>query len=150
MSMTSIRESLGSDHLEISRRLSELTEAVEGANFPTIQAVLREVDIGLSAHMEGEEKYLFTHFEGPHPEEIAQLRREHEGFRRSIDELAIQADLHTLRKEPIDDLVARLRAHADKENRSLYRWADEGLSEPRHDALFQFLEERRMSLREEI
>lgn len=147
--MTTIRESLGSDHRELSRRLSELSDAVEGADFPTIQAVLREVDVGLSAHMEGEERYLFAHFEERHPEVIGQLRQEHETFRRTIDELAIQADLHTLRKERIDDLVARLRAHAEKENGSLYRWADEGLPSPRHDALFEFLEERRMSLRDE-
>ena len=147
--MTTIRESLGSDHREISRRLTELSDAVEGANFPTIQAVLREVDIGLSAHMKGEEQYLFVHFQERHPEIIEQLRHEHETFRQAIDELAIQADLHTLRKERIDDLVERLRAHAEKENGSLYRWADEGPSEPRHDALFRFLEERRMSLREE-
>ena len=147
--MTTIRESLGSDHRELSRRLSELSDAVEGANFPTIQAVLCEVDIGLSAHMEGEEKYLFVHFEKRHPEVIGKLRQEHESFRRAIDELAIQADLHTLRKERIDDLVERLRAHADEENGSLYRWADESLPDPRHDALFEFLEERRMSLRKE-
>jgi hemerythrin superfamily protein len=145
-----VRESLGSDHDAINRRLSNLANAAEGADFPTILGVFRQVDRGLRAHIEGEERYLFEHFEGSHPDVIRELREDHERFRRALDELMIQTELHTLRKESIDDLVAELRAHAAKENRTLYEWAEEPSWEGARDALFSFLEERRMALREEV
>jgi len=142
-----VRESLGGDHRAIERRLTDLTDAVEGADFPTILTVFREIDRGIRAHIDGEERYLFDHFEQDHPEVIGELREDHERFRRALDELMIQTELHTLRKEPIDALVAELRAHATKETVTLYAWADESpLEEPRN-GLYDFLEERRVSLR---
>ena len=144
-----VRESLGSDHQAIERRLTELSDAVEGADWPTILEVFRGVDRGLRAHIDGEERYLFPQFEVSHADVIGQLRREHEHTRRALDELMVQTELHTLRKEPIDELVARLRSHADKENRTLYAWADEDLIDEPKNGFFAFLEERRMSLRED-
>lgn len=144
-----VRESLGQDHKAIGRHLSYLANAVEGADFPTILEVFREIDRGLRAHMEGEERYLFGHFEEQYPTEIRELRFEHEHFKKTLDELVVQTEIHTLRKESIDDLVARLRAHADKENRTLYKWSDEPPHLAERNALFEFLEERRMALRDE-
>jgi hemerythrin superfamily protein len=143
-----VRQSLGSDHEAINQRLSDLADAVEGANFPTILEVFREVDRGLRAHMHGEERYLFGHFEKSHPEQIRALREDHDRFHRQLDELMIQTELHTLRKERIDALIDALRAHAARENDTLYRWADEPLYETQRDALFAFLEERRLALRD--
>jgi hypothetical protein len=62
----------------------------------------------------------------------------------------IHTELHTLRKEQIDDLVAELRAHAAKENRTLYAWADESPPPEPSDGLASFLQERRQGLREEV
>jgi hemerythrin-like domain-containing protein len=142
-----VRESLGDDHEAIDRRLSDLANAVEGADFSTILQVFRGIDRGLRAHIDGEERYLFDRFEEGHPGEIRELRQEHEQFRRALDELIIQTELHTLRKASLDDLVARLRAHAQRENNTLYKWADEAPHHEQRDALFAFLEERRMALR---
>lgn len=144
-----VRQSLGSDHEAIDQRLADLANAVEGANFPTILQVFREVDRGLRAHMYGEEKYLFPHFQELHPEDIRALSEEHDRFHRKLDELMIQTELHTLRKESIDALIAELEAHAAKENETLYAWADQPAYRAQRDALFAFLEERRMALREE-
>lgn len=142
-----VRESLGRDHAAIDRRLSDLANAADGADLPTILRVFREVDRGLRAHIDGEEHYLFGDFEKHHPNEIRELRQEHDRFRRSLDELMIRTELHTVRKEDFERLVSELRAHADKENKTLYRWADETSHRGRRDALFAFLEERRMELR---
>lgn len=142
-----VRESLGDDHRAIDRRLSDLANAVEGADFRTILQVFREIDGGLRAHIDGEERYLFDRFDELHAAEIGELRREHEDFRRTLDELSIQTELHTLRKESVDDLVARLRSHAVKEDHTLYKWADDGPHPEKTDRLFAFLEERRMGLR---
>jgi hypothetical protein len=143
-----VRQSLGSDHQAIDERLTDLGNAVEGANFPTILKVFREVDRGLRAHMYGEEKYLFGHFEELHPQDIRALREDHDRFHRKLDELMIQTELHTLRKESIDALIEELEAHAAKENETLYGWADQPAHAAQRDALFAFLEERRLALRE--
>ncbi len=62
----------------------------------------------------------------------------------------VQTELHTLRKERIDDLVAQLRAHAAKEDRTLYAWADDSPPKEPRDGLYEFLKERRMALRDEV
>ncbi|MGB8222369.1 MAG: hemerythrin domain-containing protein [Polyangiales bacterium] len=142
-----VRESLGDDHKAIDRRLSDLANAADGADFQTILQVFREIDRGLRAHIDGEERFLFDRFVELHAMEIRELRQEHEDFRRTLDELSIQTELHTLRKESVDDLVARLRAHAHKEDHTLYKWADETPYPEKRDGLFAFLEERRMALR---
>ncbi len=147
-SNTNVRESLGGDHEAINQGLSDLADAVEGADFPTILRVFREVDRGLRAHMYGEERYLFDDFEASHPEDVRDLRKDHDHFHRRLDELMIETELHTLRKEKIDELIEELRAHAQKEDRTLYRWADEPLHEAQRGALFEFLERRRMALRD--
>ncbi|HSN84620.1 MAG TPA: hemerythrin domain-containing protein [Polyangiales bacterium] len=144
----SVRESLGSDHEAINRALSDLANAVEGADFPTILEVFRDVDRGLRAHMYGEERYLFRDFEESHPADVRELREDHDRFHRKLDELMIETELHTLRKESIDALIEELRAHASKENVTLYEWADQPLHEAQRDALFAFLEKRRAALRD--
>lgn len=144
----SVRQSLGSDHEAINRALSDLANAVEGADFPTILEVFRDVDRGLRAHMYGEERYLFRDFEAIHPEEVRELREDHDRFHRKLDELMIQTELHTLRKESIDAFIEELRSHASKEDVTLYKWADEPVHEPQRDALFEFLEKRRAALRD--
>ena len=144
-----VRESLGSDHKAIERKLTDLANAVAGADFPTIMAVFRGVERGLRAHTDGEERYLFPHFKEQHPDAIRELGEEHQRFRRLLDELMVQTELHTLRKESIDDLVAQLRAHAAKEDRTLYAWADDSPPKEPRDGLYAFLSERRMALRDD-
>ncbi|KPK15911.1 MAG: hypothetical protein AMJ62_07940 [Myxococcales bacterium SG8_38] len=146
----SVRESLGSDHEAINRALSDLANAVEGADFATILQVFRDVDRGLRAHMYGEERYLFQDFEASHPDDVRQLREDHDRLHRKLGELMIQTELHTLRKESIDAFIEELRSHAAKENVTLYQWADEPLHEAQRDALFAFLEERRAALRDRV
>ncbi|MGB8330467.1 MAG: hemerythrin domain-containing protein, partial [Polyangiales bacterium] len=137
----------GDDHKAIDRRLSDLANAVDGADFPTILEIFREIDRGLRAHIDGEERYLFDRFVELHATEIRELRQEHEDFRRTLDELSIQTELHTLRKERVDDLIARLRAHAQQEDHTLYKWTDDAPYPEERGGLFAFLEERRMALR---
>ncbi|HEY3666825.1 MAG TPA: hypothetical protein VGL19_12520, partial [Polyangiaceae bacterium] len=64
-----------------------------------------------------------------HRLEIEQLRAEHRQIRQAVVGLSVSIELHTLKKEAIDELIALLRLHNEHEERSLHRWLeqDEGI-----------------------
>jgi hemerythrin-like domain-containing protein len=82
-------------------------------------------------HLELEEKDLFPRFERIHVEAAETLRAEHEAIREKLLELGVALDLHQLQPASIDDFVARLRAHALREDLLLYPWIERHLS---HDS----------------
>jgi hemerythrin-like domain-containing protein len=57
------------------------------------------------------------------------LLEEHKHFRKKLAELSTAVDLHTLRLEPVRDFVDQLRAHARREDSTLYAFGDEHLSD---------------------
>ena len=61
------------------------------------------------------------------PEEAVALLREHGQIRELLLELGVAVDLHAIRFEQSRRFIDMLRAHADREDRLLYRWADERL-----------------------
>ncbi len=63
------------------------------------------------------------------PDAVDQVLRDHEAIRAALDELGLQVELHTLRKETVDAFLALLRAHAAREDATLYRAADEALDD---------------------
>jgi hemerythrin len=118
-----IRERMSGEHQRLERLLSELENAVDGANAATISRVFTELERGLAAHFDVEEKMLFPALPPGHEAELRALRAEHERIRRMVDDLGIRADLHTLRKDAAAELLAALRAHAKREDRGVYEWA---------------------------
>jgi hemerythrin-like domain-containing protein len=118
-----IHEKMSSEHARLERLLSELENAVAGANAATIWGVFTEFERGLTAHFDVEEKSLFPALPPGHESELRALRADHERIRRLVADLGIRADLHTLRKDVADDLLGALRAHAEREDRTVYEWA---------------------------
>jgi hypothetical protein len=63
--------------------------------------------------------------ESEHPAEVERAKKEHELVRALLANLGVRTDLHLLRKDVADELIARLREHAEWEDRSLYPWAQQ-------------------------
>jgi hypothetical protein len=61
--------------------------------------------------------------ESEHPAEVERAKKDHELVRALLADLGVRTDLHLLRKEVADKLVACLREHAEWEDRTLYPWA---------------------------
>lgn len=140
----SIAKHMFADHDRLNASLQELSDAVAGADSPTVQRVWTDFESGLFAHVEAEERHLFPLLEAEHEEEARALRAEHERIRAATAELGIEADLSTLRQEKVEALIALLRDHAQREAELLYRRADELMSAPaRREALAWRAEEER-------
>jgi len=52
------------------------------------------------------------------------LRAEHQQIRHALAELGTRVELHTLRKQAVDELIEFLRQHAAREDHSPYEWAE--------------------------
>ena len=123
--MTTITETLRDDHERLEELFDELAYAVDGADSATIQRVWSRFEHALMAHLDAEERHLMPAIERGHADDVRRTRAEHESIRRLVQELGVRADIHTLRKEVADELITTLRRHADWEEETVYRWADE-------------------------
>ncbi len=133
-----LRGRLVEDHRTIDDNLAQVANAANAGDFDLMDQALRRVEVHLRGHLDGEEKYLFGRFEKEHPVEIAELRAEHAQFLETLEKLEIDAELHALRRGRIDDFIAALRAHSQREDAKLYQWA-EALPEPSKRLMSSFL-----------
>lgn len=110
------------------REIEEACLALLGAGFADEpgELVRRWGEIGhqLYNHMMAEEHFLFPAYQHAEPENAQGLRDQHARLREQALEIAVAVELHTVRMEQIQAFVAALRAHAQREEASLYRWAD--------------------------
>jgi hemerythrin-like domain-containing protein len=123
--MSNLRDGLLDEHAWLDQALSDLACATEGGAPPDLARTWSELERGLLRHLEFEERELFPLVAPFHAEGVQALREEHERLRKLVTELGVRVDLHTLRKNTVDDLVEALRRHAEREDRTLYRWIEE-------------------------
>ena len=114
---------LVADHRRLEQLFCELENAVEGADQRTIQRDWTDFERGVLAHFEAEERLIFPLLESEHAREVEQAKRDHELVRTLLANLGVRTDLHLLRKDVADELIAHLREHAAWEDRTLYPWA---------------------------
>ena len=130
---------LTTDHQRLEQLFRELENAVEGADQPTIQRDWTDFERGLLAHFEAEERLILPLLESEHAPEVERAKQDHERLRALLANLGVRTDLHLLRKDVADELIARLREHAEWEDRTLYPWAQSRGSEETHGSLRELL-----------
>ena len=131
---------LTGDHQRLEKLFRELSNAVEAADQPTIQRDWTDFERALLAHFEAEERLIFPLLESEHPAEVERAKGEHENVRALLASLGVRTDLHLLRKDVADELIARLREHAEWEDRTLYPWAQRRASEETRRSLRELLQ----------
>jgi hemerythrin superfamily protein len=134
-----IHRVLTSDHQRLEQLFRELANAVEGADQPTIQRDWTEFERGLLAHFEAEERLIFPLLETEHAPEVERAKKDHERVRELLANLGVRTDLHLLRKDVADELIARLREHAEWEDRTIYPWVQSRASEETRRSLGELL-----------
>jgi hemerythrin superfamily protein len=139
--MEGLRKRLSEDHARLRQLFDDLVNAAEGADAPTLDRVWGDFESGLLAHMDAEEKYLLGPFEQTHPEETRQILDEHARIRALVADLGVRTELHTLRKGVVDALVRELEQHSAREDRLLYRWAEQATDEETQRSLLDHLDQ---------
>jgi hemerythrin-like domain-containing protein len=133
-----LRRFMADSHRQLNELFDRLLAAME-ANAPDTRELWNELDRGLHAHMEAEERYLLPRFARSHADEAAALLREHGQIREQLLELGVAVDLHCIRLDQSQRFIATLRDHAEREDRLLYDWADQQLERSVIEATHQHL-----------
>ena len=129
--MTSVKQQLREDHAQLERRLQRLSDAVDANDTcADLTRIWSDFEANLLDHLGTEERCLFPLVVHKHRAEVEALRAEHRDIRLALNELGVCVELHTLRKQAVDDLIDFLRRHAAREDASLYGWVEKESSPP--------------------
>lgn len=120
-----VRQELMRQHASLEEALQDLVRAAAEPDPRPLQAAWATFETGLLRHFELEESALFPLVQQSHADEVRALHVEHDRIRALVGELGVCCDLHTVQKQAVERLVELLRAHAEREDASLYRWVAE-------------------------
>lgn len=134
----SMRRFMAESHQHLSELFVRVLAAAS-ANAPDLRELWDELDHGLLAHMEAEERFVLPRLARAHPDEAVEILREHGRIREQLLELGVAVDLHAIRLEQSRAFIETLRGHAEREDRLLYRWADEQIERGVIEAAHQHL-----------
>jgi hypothetical protein len=113
-------------HRHLDDLHGRLLEAVS-VNAPGLRHLWTELERGLLAHMEAEERFVLPVFARAHAGEAVALLREHGRFREYLLEFGVEIDLHVIRFKRASEFIEALRSHARREDERLYPWTDKQL-----------------------
>lgn len=115
------------EHARLQRLFIELLEAAHaGVDKRTLLETWRDFEHGLSAHLDTEDLIL-PRYRAAHPDEVAEAEAVHRRLRALLFEVGILIDLGMVREPAVLELVELIRAHAEREERGLYAWADQAM-----------------------
>ena len=117
------RELLRGDHACLEALFEELLDEFADGHQREIRSTWTEFERRLLVHFDTEERFILPLFERVNPEETAAVRAEHAWIRQLLGELGVGVDLHLVRLELAREFIDFLRAHAQREEVLLYRWA---------------------------
>lgn len=135
-------ERLRQDHEWLEQQFEKLLGAFRANAQTELRTLWSELDVGLSSHLEAEEKYVLPALRAVDPSEVDALIEQHNEIRRLLVELGVGVDLHVVRDEVATAFVQALRTHASRENKLLYQWAERNLNAPARQALQMVLGQR--------
>jgi hemerythrin-like domain-containing protein len=115
------------DHAQIDALFTELLDQFEEGSQRAVRIAWAALEEGLGGHLEAEERFLLPLFEQVDLREALGLRAEHVAIRRMLAELAVGIDLQLVQRDLARAFIDGLRAHAQREEELLYRWANRRL-----------------------
>jgi Hemerythrin HHE cation binding domain len=120
----SVRRLLFGDHERLDALFVQLMDTFGEGVWDDVRAMWTRLDSGLTAHLDAEERHLLPLFARVEPVEAAGLLAEHARLRAMLAELGVGVDLHSVSLEVARRFVEALRAHARREDKLFYRWAE--------------------------
>jgi hemerythrin superfamily protein len=138
--MESFRAVLHSDHQYLDKLFQSLIMRARTGEPGELRAAWSRFEQELGWHMQLEEAEMLPTFARAHPAEAEAIREEHRQIREQVTAMGLDLDLHCLRAERVEALVALLRDHARREEALLYPWSDDELEGRERESLRGALE----------
>ncbi len=126
---------LPNHHHQMHRWLVELKAQAARPELGDLREAWNDFERELIAHMDAEEAHILPQFALDNPGEAAFLRDEHRQIREQVAQIGLSADFDCLRSPVVDNLVALLDSHANREDKGLYPWAMKNLPRQGWDAI---------------
>jgi len=123
--------SLRAKHEELDKVYVGLLDSYRGGDWREVAAAWRQFEPLILRHLEFEEVNVFPFFRQVNEGEAEALLAEHEELRALLTTLGMNIDLHALLHTDAEELVRRLRAHAEREEKIFYPWIDVALKRER-------------------
>ena len=83
----------------------------------------RSFERSVLEHLKAEEDAILPAYAEHAPADAELIRATHDDLRQQLFRIGLDVELHSIRAESLDRLVATLRAHAAHEDREMYPWA---------------------------
>jgi len=115
-------------HDSLRDLLVRLLAAMQANATDEVRQLWNELDHELRSHMDAEERYMLPAFAHAARDEALALLRQHGQLRELLFDLGIAVDLHYIRYERSHEFINLLLLHAGREEKLMYRWADERLA----------------------
>ncbi len=125
-----LRELLARDHRELDGVFDALSNALRADARADALRLWGAFEDGLCSHMAVEEKHILPFLRKQDPVEVDALLEEHDEIRAKLTELGVGVDLHEVGSPAVDDFIAQLRRHAQREEALAYSWAEEHVPAP--------------------
>jgi hemerythrin superfamily protein len=123
-SALTLRDRMADDHQRIQALFERLIELLSDGDWDAANNFFTDFERRMLSHIDGEERYMLPHLQRDDPFEAAAVLEEHRRIREHISDLGVQLELHSVRQDHAQKLFDLHRAHAAREERVLYRWAD--------------------------
>jgi len=128
--MDAIRTQLATDHRVLEHLFRHLLHDLVVCNTGDLRATWCELEHRLLSHIDVEEQLLLPVFGVGHQAATERTRAEHAQIRILLDELGAAVELHSLHESAVERLLQLLEAHIEREDRLIYRFANELLADP--------------------
>ncbi len=115
-------------HRVVENLLQRVISSLEASDTREGKDRWNTFESSLRAHMEIEERVIST-FAHVHHQDARALLREHYDIRTRVAEIEALLKLNMCRPRIVRDLLDSVRAHAAHEDRMLYPWMEENLSD---------------------
>ena len=138
---TIIHDHFLADHQRLDELFARLLGAFEADDRELVASSWTELEAGLLAHLEAEEKFLVPALARTSERDARAILHEHRHIRGRLADLGAGVDLHIVRLDAARAFIDELRAHAAHEEALMYRWGDQYLVASERQSLFSALVE---------
>jgi hypothetical protein len=114
---------LADHHRRIEEACKALRTCAHGGCPRDLLEQYRFLERSVLDHLEAEEKVILPDYAAHAPEDAYAIYQEHAAIRILLFQIGVEVELHVVRLEALEQLIATLHAHAAREDASMYPWA---------------------------